>query len=176
MGKSIEPLNFDVSGDDGATGPTGMSVNQFPPSLGQHGRDGQNGTEGQRGASGGTIAVRLSTPKWIATLNSYSDGEVKSDDYVSDHSISTTANIAIDRVLANPIDMEINLDGSIGGRKLDTLMVINAKESLSFVSLGGNGGNGGNGGHGQDGGNGFRYGAFLTFNESIAEHAWRTVE
>lgn len=153
---------FDVSGVDGATGTSGESFTHFKPPLGQHGLSGGHGTEGQHGTSAGTIAVQFSTPRWIETRHSYCDGEVKSDDYVSDHVISKTANIPIDRVLANPIDVEVYLDGSIVStdghlQKMGRLMTINSDKSISFLALGGHGGDGGDGGDGGSGGKGFKY-------------------
>ena len=165
MENSIKAPIFDVSGVDGTTGASGMSFNNFTPPLGQPGLSGEHGTEGQRGGSGGTIAVRLSTPRWIETRHSHNDGKVKSDDYISDHVISTTANVLIDRVLVHPVDAEVYLDGSIVStdghlRKLDSLLKINPGDSMSFIALGGRGGDGGDGGDGGSGGKGLRYGAF----------------
>jgi hypothetical protein len=146
---------FNVSGVNGASGTSGTRF-YTTASYGYNGVRGDHGTDGQHGTSAGTIAVRLATP-------------------------ITTANLPKKVVLANPIEVDVQLDASIvysnGQRqKVDTILKLSLGESICFYAFGGNGGNGGHGGHGQHGGEGIRFGAFLVlyFNEPISEYAWRT--
>jgi hypothetical protein len=137
-----KPRIFDVSGVDGASG-TSSKRHHSTASHGVRGLGDSHGTDGQCGTSAGTIELRLTTPK-------------------------TTANIPKNVVLANPIDVDVKLDGTIvysDGRlqKMDTILKVNLGKTMRFRALGGHGGNGGDGGYGQHGGKGLRYGAFLTF-------------
>jgi len=149
----MKPPIFDVSGGHGASGTSGKGG-----SSSRYGKSGDHGTSGQHGTSAGTISVRLTTPP-------------------------TTAKIPKNVVLANPIDADVKLSASIvctAGRleKMDTALKIKSGESMCFLAVGGNGGHGGNGGNGGSGEAGHKYGGFLvlSFNESISEYAWRTVE
>jgi hypothetical protein len=130
-------LPIDVSGNEGA-----------PGTPGQHGEDriksrsGGNGSRGHRGISAGTISVRLTAPK-------------------------ATAKLPTNQILANPIDVDVKLDGDITKangqwQEVDhSVLRLNSGESMSFLAVGGDGGRGGNGGDGQNGVSGSRYGAFL---------------
>jgi hypothetical protein len=156
----IKPPIFDVSGDDGAPGTSGRDYSNS--TAANDGQNGGDGTDGQYGTSGGNISMRLATVIPLAV---------------------TTAIIPKNVVLANPIDAEVKLAAyfdSTGGRvqKMDTILKINAGQSLCFFALGGNGGPGGHGGNGQKGGKGAKYGAFivLSFNEYISEYSLRTVD
>ena len=156
-GSQIKGHVFDVSGVNGVSGTSGDSF-YSTASDGSDGRDGGYGEDGQCGRDAGTIAMRLSTPE-------------------------TTAGIPKNVVLPHPIDVDVKLDASIKGsggqlQKMDTILKINAGELMFFLALGGHGGHGGNGGNGEDGGTGFRYGAslILSFNESVSEYPWSTVE
>ena len=151
----IEPPIFDVSGVNGASGTSGTSFDHCTASGGMDGRWGAHGAKGQNGTSAGNINVRLTTP-------------------------TTTANLPKNKVLPNPIDVDVKLDAALvcTGRlqKKDAILRIKSGESMCFHALGGHGGDGGDGGNGEHGGKGFRYGTFLvfSFNESIFEYAWRT--
>jgi len=149
---------FDVSGIHGAPSTSGKNFGHSTARTSQHGLWGGHGANGQHGTSAGTISLRLTTPP-------------------------TTANLPKNGVLANPIDADVKLDGSIvctAGRlqNMHTVLKIKSGELMAFLAAGGNGAHGGSGGDGQNGGKGFMYGAFLviSFNESISEYAWRTVE
>ena len=137
-------LPIDASGDQGASGESGQHGKDRKHSLNKYSQDGMrggDGTGGQCGTSAGTISVRLITPK-------------------------TTANIPENVILANPIDVEVKLHGSITKvsgqlQEVDTVLKIKSWESMSFLAVGGNGGRGGNGGNGQNGEKGYRSFSFL---------------
>ena len=149
---------FDVSGIHGAPSTSGKNFGHSTAHTSQHGLWGGHGANGQHGTSAGTISLRLTTPP-------------------------TTANIPQNVVLANPIDADVKLDGSIvctAGRlqNMHTVLKIRSGELMAFLAAGGNGAHGGNGGDGENGGKGFMYGAFLvlSFNESIYKYALRTAD
>jgi len=139
-----KPPIFDVSGVHGASGTSGKDRGNSTASPSGHGRMGGHGTGGQHGTSSGTISVRFTTP-------------------------TTTANIPKKMVLANPIDVEVKVDAHITNaagqlEKMNTILKIDSRESMSFLALGGNGGHGGDGGDGQHGGRGKKYERFLLLN------------
>lgn len=135
-------MKFDVSGVDGASG-ISRKRHHSTASRGVRGLDGSHATDGQCGTSAGTIDLRLATP-------------------------TTTANIPRNVILANPIDTDVKLDGTIvysDGRlqNMDSILNVDSGKTMRFRALGGRGGDGGSGGYGEHGGEGLRYGPFLTF-------------
>jgi hypothetical protein len=132
----VAPI-FEVSGSDGSAGVAGIDRGHSKASPGNHGRRGGNGSQGLRGTAAGSIVLRLSTPE-------------------------STALLPENVVLAHPIDIDVMIDANLvlpsgGSRRMDTILKMDAGESISLLAKGGDGGRGGDGGDGEHGGTGIRY-------------------
>jgi hypothetical protein len=127
---------FDVSGEHGAPGVTGIGLGHLQASTGQDGRRGGHGGPGHPGKPAGQIFMQLSTPR-------------------------STAAIPKDVILARPTDSDVMMDTSMllptgQSKKMETILGVQAGQSIVLLAKGGDGGRGGDGGNGEDGGTGQR--------------------
>jgi hypothetical protein len=138
----VAPI-FDVSGNNGLSGGAGFDRGHSIAFRGEHGLRGGHGIPGQRGTAAGTISMEVSTPTSSSLL---------------------PRNV----VLPRPIDADVKINASLvfpsgKSQRMDTILKVDAGESISLLAAGGNGGHGGDGGRGQDGGNGVRCDLPLSF-------------
>ena len=131
----VAPI-FNVSGNNGLAGGGGYNRGYSKAFRGEHGLRGGHGSPGQRGTAAGTISMEISTP-------------------------TSSSLLPINVVLPQPIDADVMINTSLvfplgNLERMDTILKVDAGESICLLAAGGHGGHGGDGGDGQNGGDGIR--------------------